>query len=429
MTIKKKINWWNADDLIFAVGVEDTFIPQTERGERPLDEYELTQHYEQWEHDIELIAASGATMVRWGVPWYRVNPEKDRWDWEWLDKVAEKFEAVGVTPILDLMHYGTPMWLDGEFLNPDYPARVAEYAGQVSARYRNRWSVYTPLNEPMLNALYCGLYGYWPPYGTGDADFVAVIRALARGIVATQRAIDHELGDTASFVHVEASFRFVADGIDAEDEAAFLRERAFLLQDLVTGKVGAQHPMRGFLHENGFTEEDFQWHLANTALPDVMGVNYYPAGQTEVVSLAEPHTGGPGDYRARINAGTEGLDDVLSLFAARYGAPVFLTETSIVGTDDERRAWLDASVASVDALREKGVDVIGYTWWSIIDMIEWSYRDEDLGATDYQLGMGLWALVENEHGVLDRVRTPLAEHFRRHATRNRLSLNTVQLRA
>ncbi len=412
MNIDDRAPWWTSHDLIFAVGVEDTFIPQVTGSERPLDEYALTQHYEQWEGDIDLIAESGASMARWGIPWYRVNPARGVWDWEWLDTIADKFEAVNVTPILDLMHYGTPLWVKDEFFNPEYPALVSEYARCVAERYRGRWSVYTPLNEPMLNALYCGLFGHWPPYGRNDRDFVRLVRALQRGIVGTQKAISAALGDEASFVHVEASFRFVADDPAAEEEAAFLRERAYLIQDLVTGAVDEKHPLHDYLESNGFTEDDFAWSLTNTAMPDVMGVNYYPAGQTEVVSSVVPHSGGPGDFRERVNAWTDGLSDVLRAFSRRYGAPVFLTETSHIGTDEERAAWLSDSVELVRSLRAEGVDLVGYTWWSIIDMVEWTYRDGDGAATDYQLRMGLWTLEQDERGVLRRIRTPLADRFR-----------------
>jgi beta-glucosidase len=407
--------WWQQGNLLFAVGIEDTFIPQTRVGERALDEYHLTQHYAKWASDIDLIVESGARMVRWGIPWYLVNPTPATWDWSWLDRVAEKFKSAGITPIIDLLHYGTPLWLDNEFYNPRYPEAVAEYARQIARRYADDWYIYTPLNEPMLHALYCGFHGYWPPYGTGDADFVRIIRALQRGVVATQSAIWEELGDRASFVHVEASFRFIADHPDAVASADFLRERAFILEDLVTGQMDVDHTMYAYLKANGFTDEDFEWSKANIARPNVMGVNYYPAGQTEIVSVTDPRSGGPDDFRPRSNAWTTGLADVLTTFAARYRIPVFLTETSHVGTAEDKSAWLRDSVATVRELRADGLDVVGYTWWSLFDMIEWTYRNAIGSPNDYRLAMGLWRLEIDEAGEFHRVRTPLVDQFRAEA--------------
>jgi beta-glucosidase/6-phospho-beta-glucosidase/beta-galactosidase len=295
---------------------------------------------------------------------------------------------------------------------------VAEYAAQVAARYLGRLTCFTPLNEPLLNAIYCGEIGYWPPYLSGDDGVVALIRAITRGIVTTQQAIAEVTQGAATFVHVEASFRFAGDVEPNRAEVEHLRDRAFLLEDLVTGRVGGDHPLTAYLLQHGFTDNDLAWAGQHTAWPDVMGVNYYPAGQTELFVAGEHHSGGPLDPRPRRNDWTAGLSEVLSAWAARYARPVMLTETAIIGGDSERAAWLDASVAAVRELRANGVAVVGYTWWSLIDMIEWTYRHGTQQPSYYQLGMGLWKLVTDEIGTMRRVRTPLVDQFRQHAFAN-----------
>lgn len=402
--------WYRDGRLRFSLGVEDTFIPQTAPGQRALDEYDLMQHGVFWEHDLELCRRSGASMIRWGIPWYRVNPEPGVWEWGWLDRVIDWFDGNGVELIADLVHYGTPLWLDREFASADYPARVAEYAAAVAERYRGRIRHYTPANEPLLNVIYSGEAGHWPPYLTGDSGFTAVLRAISRGIVQTQHAIA-EIDPAADFVHVEASFRFAGDLAAHSSLVEHLQHRAHLVQDLVTGMVGDRHPLVPYLLDHGFTENDLAWAQANRAEPDVVGVNYYPQHSTEVFEAGVALNGGPDQLRPRLNAGTEGLKDVLTSFATRYGKPVFLTETGYTGTVDERIAWLDASVQAVDELRRDGVDVIGYTWWCITDMIEWTYRYGAGAPMDYRLRMGLWSLEEDAQGLLQRVRTPVADAF------------------
>ncbi|MDR1077704.1 MAG: family 1 glycosylhydrolase [Propionibacteriaceae bacterium] len=409
------MRWYQDGRLHFALGLEDTFIPQTRPGERALDEYELTQHYDHWHEDLGLAAESGATMLRWGVPWHRVNPAPDGWDCSWLDRVVDRFDQVGVTPIIDLMHYGTPLWLERQFAHPDYPARVAEYAARLADRYRGRLNCFTPLNEPLLNAIYCGQFAHWPPYLSSDEGLVTLIRALTRGIVATQRAIAEVAGDEVTFIHVEASFRFAGEVAANQAEVDHLRNRAFVMEDLVTGRVGDDHPLAPYLLRHGFSDDDLDWARRNTAWPDVMGVNYYPAGQTEIFEVQERHSGGPLDPRPRRNDWTTGLTEVLTAWAERYGRPVMLTETAITGSDAIRQAWLDDSVAAVHGLRAEGVDVVGYTWWSLIDMIEWTYRQGTQPPSHYQLNMGLWRLEADATGAMRRVRTPLADQFRRHA--------------
>lgn len=403
--------WYDDGDLRFAVGIEDTFIPQTPFRERVLDEYEMTQHYQFWHADLGLAAEAGASMVRWGIPWYRVNPAPGRWDWSWLDRVAERFAELGLTPIVDLMHYGTPTWLDNEFANASYPERVAEHAVAVAERYRGTFDVFTPLNEPLLNALYCGQYGYWPPYLRGHDGFVQVVRALSRGIVTTQHGIA-EVNPDATFVHVEASSRFT--GVEG-DEITYLRHRGYLIEDLVTGRVGADHPLAGYLAEHRFGDDALAWFAANPAVPDVMGVNYYPGVSSEHVVPGDPRDGSPGAPREKVDEGTEGLAGVLTGFAERYGRPVMLTETASGRTVADRVAWLDASVACVRDLRAAGLPVVGYTWWALIDWYGWDWRDGG-SLEQFHVPLGLWELVPDGAGVLQRVRTPLADRFREHAT-------------
>ncbi|SDY83098.1 family 1 glycosylhydrolase [Herbiconiux ginsengi] len=406
------MKWFDDGVLRFAVGVEDTFIPQTRPGERALDEYDLMQHYRFWKDDLDYCAEAGAEQVRWGIPWYRVNPEPGTWDWSWLDRVIDHFDETGLDLVADLVHYGTPLWLEREFVNPDYPKRVADYAAAVAERYRGRIKHYTPLNEPLLNIMYCGEFGQWPPYRTGDTGFVEVLRGVSRGLVTTQSAIA-SVDPAADFVHVEASFRFSGD-LDAHQEThEHLKHRAYLVQDLVMGRVDPAHPLVPYLERNGFSDDDLNWARENTAQPDVIGVNYYPQHSTEVFEAGAELGGGPNDLRPREDAGTDGLKDVLTSFAARYGKPVYLTETSYTGTVEQRISWMEASVAAVHDLRAAGVDVIGYTWWCITDMVEWSYRPGAGDAMDYRLRMGLWSLEEDADGVLHRVKTPVADSFRR----------------
>lgn len=68
--------------FLWATGIEDTFIPHARPGLRALDEYELTQHYRFWKRDFDLAAATGVKFLRWGIPWYRVQPASEKWDWE-----------------------------------------------------------------------------------------------------------------------------------------------------------------------------------------------------------------------------------------------------------------------------------------------------------------------------------------------------------
>lgn len=404
--------WFEDGALHLGLGIEDTFVPQERPGERALDEYVLTEHDVRWHADLALAADAGAELVRWGVPWYRVQPEPGRYDWDWLDRVIDRFVELGLRPVVDLLHYGTPLWLEGQFAHPDYPARVAEYSVAVAERYADRVSDYTPVNEPMIHALFCGEYAYWPPYLSGHAGLVTLSAQLARGFQAAQRGIAQVL-PAATFVHVDAGMRFDGDAEHAADIAR-LREATWLVEDLATGRVDADHPLAGFLAEHGLRDADLAGFRERAVRPDVVGVNYYPRHSTELLLAGERHRGGFADPRPTRDDGVAGLVELLRHAAARYGAPVALTETCVTGTVAERLAWMDASVAALHALRGEGLDVVAYTWWPLFDMYEWTWRTSTAPRVEHLLPMGLYALEERADG-LARVATPLVDRFRRHA--------------
>ena len=171
-------------DFCWATGIENTFIAHRRPGLRALDEYELMQHYSLWRSDFDLVAESGVSSVRWGVPWYRVQPSPNHWEFGWVDDALDYLVNVkGICPILDLIHYGTPSWLDNSFINSSYPQRVAEYAAAVCERYKTLVPYVTPLNEPLVNADRCGRKAEWPPHLSGEDGYVKILMALARGIV------------------------------------------------------------------------------------------------------------------------------------------------------------------------------------------------------------------------------------------------------
>jgi hypothetical protein len=103
-------------------------------------------------------------------------------------------------------------------------------------------------------------------------------------------------------------------------------------------------------------------------------------------------------------------------WSLRYGRPVFLTETCHPGSSVELRVrWLDDSVGCLRRLRAEGVDVIGYTWWPLFDMIDWRYREGHGRADRYLMESGLYELITDGAGSMARRATRLVDRFQCHA--------------
>jgi beta-glucosidase len=397
-----------ADDFAWAVGIENTFIPQTRSGHRRLDEYELMDHYGLWREDIDRVAHLGVKMLRYGIPWYRVNPAPGVFDWSWTDEVLDYMVGTkGLTPIIDLMHYGTPLWLDNHFVNASYPRRVAEYASAFAERYRSIIRHYTPLNEPSVTAAFCGRDGRWPPYLKGDDGFVKVLLALMRGMSQTAEALRAVRADVV-LVHVEDAGIEFATSNDLVDLAAASQARRLLPLDLACGLVGPGHPFHEWLLGHGATEFELHELVARAPRWDVLGVNFYPWSNRR---FARRRDGSVAVGRDPDRSGTT-LAPMLRMVHDRYRLPLMVTETSSAGDHDERARWMDETLSAVRQVRAEGIPVLGYTWFPMFTMIEWKYRWSRKGLEDHLLHLGLWDVVPRK-GRLDREPTPLVDLYRR----------------
>ena len=418
----------DADKFVWATGLEDTFIPQSRPGQRPIDEYELIGHYDAWREDIDLAATIGFDAIRYGIPWYRIQPARGRFDWEWTDRVIGHLAERGLEPTLDLVHYGTPLWLLDGFLDPDYPAIVAEYAGAVARRYAGAVRCYTPVNEPHVTALICGRAGQWPPYGRDDAGYVAVARAVCRGVIETARAVRAE-APGAVIVHVEGTGYWIDDRVPTPPVSD--DERCLATLELLTGRLTDDHPLRPELSAAGLTDADLDWFAVHRLGIDVLGLNYYPdgsvhrriAGPPELV----PHWGGT-DYLGRA----------VRELHARYGVPIFISETgcnelssgrfdgpwlpppegsgtdAAAGADPSafRRWWLEQLVTEISAIRSEGLPLVGCTWWPLIDAVSWAYFAGQGPVDGYIEPGGLHALRRGADGGLGREALPIADRLR-----------------
>ena len=94
----------------------------------------------------------------------------------------------------------------------------------------------------------------------------------------------------------------------------------------------------------------------------------------------------------------------------RYNAPIMITETSARGSEQTRSAWLDTSLGAIRGLRQAGVPVIGYTWFPMFTMINWSYRLGTRPSKEYRLELALYRLDEQASAARWSA-TPLVAQF------------------
>ncbi len=413
--ITKDLTKTGAEDFLWAGGIENTFIPQTRNGQRPLDEYELIGHYDHWREDLGLARDLGLKALRWGIPWYKVEPEPGKFDWEWIDRVIPFLvEELKILPVIDLMHYGCPFWMKREFANKSYPKLVARYAAEFAGRYKGLVKWYTPLNEPIINSLMCGMRGLWPPYMRSDRGYIHLMLQLAKGIVRSVDAIK-EVDPETVMVHVEATGLTRTVREDLASLASEEDHRGFLCYDLISGRLTHDHLLFSWLVRNGASPDSLDELQQNKISLDVLGLNFYPQWSTKQLYI---------DKRNRVafrevEPEGEGFAELIRKYHDRYHVPVMITETSAVGSDDIRAKWLESSISVIKNLRGEGVPVIGYTWFPLFTMIDWRYRFSTEPLENFYLELGLYNL--NRNGKKSRwLESPLVAKMKEH-TQNSVS--------
>ncbi|KQV06948.1 family 1 glycosylhydrolase [Leifsonia sp. Root112D2] len=420
------------DRLRWLIGIEDTCVypaPGSTMG--PLNEFELTAHDRNWRSDIATASELGATGLRYGVSWPLVHIAPGRFDWSRLDeRIHLAVHEHGLTVIADLVHYGTPTWLEGSFADPGFPEALAEFAGAFAARYRGVVDHITPVNEPLTTASFCGLRGVWPPALTGWDGWSTVTVAIARGVQNSIAAVRHANPD-AVIVHVEASALYETEDDGLVDEVELLRSLAPLPTDLILGRVDQTHPLHSWLVEHGTPREHLDELQSSAPVIDLLGVNYYPDLTPRILERFD------GTVRqVTANRWSDGLRAVLMEWQERYGMPMLVTETSIEGPERLRRDWLEAATTTVRQLHREGVDVRGLTWWPLLDFVDWSYAsgghnveefvlqpetsrdatsevfaETGRGLTPFLRRMGLIDLTEEHDGTMRRTPTEAAASF------------------
>jgi len=393
---------------MWAAGIEDTFIthPWPATG-RTLDEYELTNHYLRWHEDIGLFDELGLKHVRYGIPWHRINPSQKHWEWSFADQSFERLIELGIEPIVDLVHYGLPRWIEGAYLHPDFPEYMAEYAGRVAERFRGRIHCYTPLNEPRVTAWYCGKLGWWPPERRGWRGFLQVLLGVSRGTVRTVQRLK-QVDDEILPVPVDATDLYESADPDLQEEVKNRQEIVFLPLDLISGRVTSEHALYEWLLRNGVTDEQLDWFQENKIDLPLIGINLYPLFSRKILARSSHGLRTKMPY-----AGADIIDRLAELYFERYSVPLFISETASEGKLQRREAWLRDSVAAVKRVRASGIPLVGYTWWPLFALVTWGYRQGNNDPDYYLKQMGLWDLHSAGDKTMERVPTRLVDEYRK----------------
>ena len=345
--------------FLFATGIENS-NPTIQNGTLRVDELEKCGHYKLWQKDFELVQELGIRFLRYGPPIHTTFLGPGKYDWSFADVTFQDLLRRDISPIVDLCHFGVPDWI-GNFQNPDFPVLFAQYAKAFAQRFP--WvQLYTPVNEMYICAQFSARYGWWNEQLSSDQAFVTALKYIVKANVLAMQSILEVRAD-AIFIQSESSEYFHAENPAAIQPAEVMNAERFLSLDLNYGKR-VNSGMYEFLLDNGMTRDEYHFFLGNQLKRHcIMGNDYYYTNEHRVSA----------DGSTRASGEIFGYHVITSQYHDRYRLPVMHTETNIWqgANGDEAVNWLWKEWANVLRVRNDGVPMIGFTWYSLTDQVDW----------------------------------------------------------
>jgi beta-glucosidase/6-phospho-beta-glucosidase/beta-galactosidase len=377
--------------FMFATGIENSYptIALPNGKTKRVDEMEKCGHYQHWREDFALVKELDIEFLRYGPPYYSTHTGPGKYDWHFADETLNALHEMGITPIADLCHFGVPDWLES-FQNPDFPKFFAEYAQAFATRYP--WiRLFTPVNEIKIAATFSAQFGWWNERLSSDRAFVTALKHLCQANEMAEHAI-LKAQPKATFIQSETTEYFHAEDPDGVDLALFYNEKRFLALDLTYG-YPVSSIMYEYLLDNGMTRDEYHWFGNNHVKAiSVMGNDYYVTNEHIV------HTDGSTSWAGEIF----GYLVITKQYYDRYQLPVMHTETNFMDADRAPQ-WLQKEWSNLHHLKLEGVPILGFTWYSLTDQVDWDTAlREDNGRVN---PLGLYDL--------DRKIRPVGESYKK----------------
>ncbi|MEO6914377.1 MAG: hypothetical protein ABI151_00910, partial [Chitinophagaceae bacterium] len=244
--------------------------------------------------------------------------------------------------------------------------------------------LYTPVNEMYICAQFSALFGWWNEQLSTNQAFVTALKHIVKANVLAMQAI-LKIRPDAIFIQSESSEYFHADQPAAIKPAELMNARRFLSLDLNYGRR-VDSEMYEYLMDNGMTRAEYHFFLNhNLKHHCIMGNDYYVTNEHRV--SPDGSSCGSGEIF--------GYHVITSQYYKRYGLPVMHTETNLYQgpNGDEAVNWLRKEWANVLRVRNDGMPIVGFTWYSLTDQMDWDTALRE--SNNHVNPMGLYDLNRN----------------------------------
>lgn len=344
------------------------------------DQLHYAGHYNR-ETDIELIASLGIKKLRYPILWEKHQPTPNPViKWGEIENNLTRLKDLGIDTIAGLVHHGSgPEY--APISSEAFATGLADYALQVARKFP--WiEYYTPVNEPLTTARFCGLYGFWYPHLKSDKDFIRLLINETKATILAMQAI-RTINPNAKLIQTEDLGKTYSTPA-LSYQANFENKRRWLSFDLLLGRVDKQHPLWKYITVKcGICESDLQFFIENACAPDILGFNHYLTSERYIDENLEKyplHTHG-GNHRHKY-ADVEAVRVDLNKKTGPYKLlkeawdyfkiPMAITEVHLGCTRDEQLRWLKEIWETSRKLNDEGVEIKAITAWAMFGSYGWN---------------------------------------------------------
>jgi beta-glucosidase len=330
--------------------------------------------YHRYAEDHAIVAELGLDNYRFSVEWARIEPEEGEFSVAALDhyaRVCDDLLERGVTPVVTYHHFTTPRWVahHGGWEEPDTIDRFARFCERVTRHLGDRIGRACTINEPNMVATGGYLAGSFPPGRTDPALRRAVNDIFCQSHRKAFDAIKGVRPELDVGLTLAMQSPHPVDGGE-ERAARIMRNLEDVYLEAATGDdfIGVQTYSRMRIGPDGTLGPE------PGVRTTLMGYEFWPEALEETIRRAWEVT----DH-----------------------TPILVTENGI-GTDkdEERIEYVERALQGVLRAIDDGIEVLGYTCWSLLDNFEWA------------LGYGpTFGLVEVDRTTFVRTPKPSAHWF------------------
>jgi beta-glucosidase len=376
--------------------------------------------YHRYEEDITLLASLGFNSYRFSIEWARIEPNRGFFSNAELDHYKRILQACrrhGVAPAVTFLHGAAPRWFAeaGGWLNPDAPALFARYCSAAAKVLAGDMEFAFTINEPQVRRSFTSIPGAASAFVKRDAAALTMLAEAARA-TGTERFV------TTDHPDIDAMTPQLIAGHE-QGYAAIKAERSNLSVGVTLNISDFEPATEDSPYEEVRKRAYGDWLEVCKHTGDFTGAQIYRQfpipGKGKPLPPKAPLPFMEGEGMMASFMRPEALRNGVEYVYAQTQKPVLVSENGIETENDQRRIWyIDAALAGLQESIAKGVPVLGYFHWSLIDNFEWTqgYKPK-------------YGLVAVDRTTFKRSPKPSAAHLGAIARRNAIQTCIVTMQS